>query len=62
MSNFKEKYKQKGHTFGNADRRRITRAEEQDVRRKEIRSEAFSRLRPLPKVQRTENLGKILYM
>ncbi|XP_033218970.1 uncharacterized protein LOC117174213 isoform X2 [Belonocnema kinseyi] len=47
MTDFRAKYKQKGLSFGDLERSRITRASERDERRKEIRAETFDKLRPL---------------
>lgn len=60
MTDFRAKYKQKGLSFGDLERSRITRASERDGRRKEIRAENFSKLRPLIQNANPETPGKTL--
>ena len=61
MTDFRAKYKQKGISFGDPERSRITRAGERDERRKEIRAQNFSKLRPLNQSGIKETPGKISF-
>ncbi|XP_051157408.1 uncharacterized protein LOC127279219 isoform X2 [Leptopilina boulardi] len=58
MADRRKKYKQKGDNFGDLELSRISRVEKQDQRRKEIRSQNFSRLRPLEEITQSQTPGK----
>lgn len=61
MADRRAKYKQKGDNFGDLESSRMSRLEKQDQRRKEIRNQNFSRLRPLDEITKTHTSGKNLY-
>lgn len=58
MADRRAKYKQKGDNFGDLESSRMSRLEKQDQRRKEIRNQNFSRLRPLDEITKTHTSEK----